>query len=289
MAKPLELRGSGKVEIDLNDAIAMLGKGKQTIRRYIRQCKKDGLFRSVRRDGTKYIIHYASLSQVACAAGISELGGFGRVSMEQLKHIKIAATEIEAEYLQAQSMRKKRDELRSQGKRGNLNSLDRIFEAPSDNCRGGTSKKPIKRKSKKRKSRPIIHIGPRAVFVSSYFTVYGGSQAEIAKRLGNRSDRTIRRRLSNKYRSDRNIPPIKKKQVCQAVSLAKADWKQEARSLFDAGEHELGLEVGRLFNSGGTVFRAGCNVYDTGIEVVGKRSLKRRFKKLFQQSYKGQK
>ena len=285
LLRGIDTHGSGKVEFTVQQAANLLHKDDQTIRRYLSQGKAIGLFRSVDRTAGRCTVYLASLFAVAHKHGIQQLGAFARVGVEDLGRLKMLATEIEAESLQRQSAHQKRKELKQAG-RQRLSSIDRIFRLESsEKSRGAKDRKkmPLKQKLK----RSVIHVGSRAVFVSSRFTVFGGSQAAIAKRLG-RSDRTVRKRLSNTHRQRINaartesgkplLPLIRKKQVCQLQSVQKQDWGAIVRSSQDVGQLDIAREASRMFNSFGQVFRAGCNIYYLAIELTGKRQAKRRYK-----------
>lgn len=105
----------------------------------------------------------------------------------------------------------------------------------------------------------VKHISERHIFVGEDFKVYGASQKGIGQALG-RSERTIRRRLSNPVRKVKGLPSVLKRQLCQTKP------EYALRDLF----HKLcpnsdDLDSKRFFQVSYknqiAVYRAACNLY----------------------------
>ena len=111
----------------------------------------------------------------------------------------------------------------------------------------------------------------RFLLVTDFFLDFGASQAGIGGKVG-RSDRTVRRHFSTKYRetstpalSQRGgLEPIGKCQLAQR--LGKAELEEFHWAEFDAlhGSRDSGARrrLGRYLRIGGRLFRLGCNLYD---------------------------
>lgn len=273
-SRAIDASGSGKATFTVRQAASDIGRDIQTIKRYLEDGAKAGLFRFARRSNGLIEVYYTALTKVALRRGYESLGTFFKVTVDQLPHLKAIATEAQAASLQRQSHHEMVAALKKeqQTKRVKFNTTADIFDqAPSVVCRGGNSN--------------VIFIGKRAVFVSQKFTVFGGSQKAIATQL-DRSERTIQRRLSNTWRDRKGLDRVEKKQVCQLQDSIASDWKGLTKSALESGEFDIAAESARLFNIRGKVFKSCCNLYSFGLELVPRKALKKVFGRLLSKQYR---
>ena len=236
--RAVDTSGRGCAEFDLKLMAQSLGRGVSTVKRYLRDGLRLGLFRSVKCLSTgQYRVYYAGLHQVCLRMQVANFGAVVEVSVKDLRHMRFIAAEAQAQHLQKCS----RFKAQQKHKRG-IAKPGAIL-SPSHYSVGVKGK--------------VLHHGRSATYVSEDFIPFGTKQATIAKSLG-RSDRTIRRRLSNnadaKYgRLQKGLPKVVKRQLVQAVQSKDCD-----RAFVNAGGS---FECGRVFISRGRAWKCLTNVY----------------------------
>jgi hypothetical protein len=192
LLRMLDKKGSGWAEIDLDRAGATLGRGKGTIKRYIKQGLAKGFFRAaVRIAPERWRIYYASLFKVAAIAGLDNWGATVEITEADLPRLKLLATEMTAKSLQASSRHlagKKHDR---------VPTVPQLLNS-SLCCRGVKGKK--------------IRRSKRFISVTADLPTFGASQSKTASLLG-RHWQTVCRRLSNEARAKRGLPPIARRQI----------------------------------------------------------------------------
>ena len=121
------------------------------------------------------------------------------------------------------------------------------------------------------------------VVVNNGFQIPGASIAGIAKTVG-RSQSTIKRRLNNRWRLDRDIEPIQKKRVATELDAPELLFQlKESGVGFVVTENALGhTRVLKVLNESGRsrVVVLGCNIYAQGYELMGCRGTRSRVRKL---------
>ncbi|MBD2076272.1 hypothetical protein H6F86_20795 [Phormidium sp. FACHB-592] len=236
--RAVDTLGRGCAEFDLRQMAASLGRGVSTVQRYLRDGLKLRLFRSVNGLGAgQYRVYYAGLHNVCRRMQISNFGAVVEVTVGDLRHMRFIAAEAQAQHLQKCSRFKAQQKhKRGLAKPGALLS-------PSHYSVGVRGK--------------VLHHGRSATYVSEDFIPFGTKQSTIAKSLG-RSDRTIRRRLSNDAdakhgRIQKGLPKVVKRQLIQAVQDAVSD-----RVFVQAGGM---FEDSRVFFSKGRYWKRLTNIY----------------------------
>jgi hypothetical protein len=199
LARMLDKQGSGWADIDITKAIATLGVGKASLRRYAVHGQKLGLFRHYKRKGGIIRVYYTSLSKVCLIAKLPNWGGTVEINESDLLRLKSIAAEVTAKVLQTSSrFLAKRDR-----KRG-VPSVKQLLN--SSLCsRGVTGKK--------------LQVGKRFISVSEDMPTFGATQAKMADLTG-RSTRTINKRLSNSDRAKYDLPPIFRRQILKQTGYA---------------------------------------------------------------------
>ena len=121
------------------------------------------------------------------------------------------------------------------------------------------------------------------VVVNNGFQIPGASIAGIAKTVG-RSQSTIKRRLNNRWRLDRDIEPIQKKRVATELDAPELLFQLKESGIgFVVTENALGhARVLKVLNDSGRsrVVVLGCNIYAQGCELMGCRGTRGRVRKL---------
>lgn len=117
--------------------------------------------------------------------------------------------------------------------------------------------------------------------VSAPFSIPGCSHAGLAKAT-NWSQSTIKRRLNNRWRCERNADPIQKRRVATEVDDPGLLFEMaESGQSFLVTQNALGhTRVFKVLNDSvrSRLFQLGCNIYSTGYKLLGCRTLRRRLK-----------
>ncbi|HEY9750526.1 MAG TPA: hypothetical protein V6C63_17725 [Allocoleopsis sp.] len=236
-----------------------------TIRRYVMDGVKLGLFRYYKQTGDRITVYYSSLRSVWKRHGLGKLGAIASVEVERLAQPTILATEIQTEYEQRQSIHAAKEAEKEAAKQEGRNprsiaDVEKVLESSGNLARG---------KFKDFKS-------SRFALVSSDFLLFGASQIAVAE--GRRTSvRTIQRHLSNQYRTQRFVPTLEKKQILAIASPSIKEALSVAKNCRDA---EVRREVCRYRVILGCVFYSHCNLYALDLDIPPSRSLRKRVNQL---------
>ena len=266
-------KGSGRVSFDILWLAQEMGVSVRTAQRWIKQGVERGWFRRVSQvkgrnpsdssaasdsGSPKTTIYLASLKAVFTSLGLTDVGAIADVAPEYLgrSEAKALCTALEAQYRQKQAYCAAKRA--AKGRRKQL-VLDPEKMASSGTVAGAKSH----------------------VTVSAPFSIPGCSHAGLAKAT-NWSQSTIKRRLDNRWRCDRNADPIQKVRVgIELDDPALLFELGEANESFLVTENALGhRRVLRILTDSGRtkIVQLGCNIYSTGHELLSCRSLRRRLK-----------
>jgi len=191
------------------------------------------LFRSYERIGVKLVrVYLTSLSQVCFLNGVTSLGASADVRIDRLRNLAATITDIEALNLQKASFYEAK---RQAPKPISSQAIDaeKLLSYPCSNSQRGK----------------VLEVTQTRIYLDEEALAFGGSQGSIARTLG-KSDRTVRRRLSQSYREKRIMEPVNKKQIIQRVAQGVEFGKLEA------------IEFPKLFKRSDSVFEYKCNIYE---------------------------
>lgn len=251
--RSIDPAGSGWAQIELKTVAEFFDRSIYTIRRWLRWGRHIKAFRAVTKLGNGfYRVHYAALTKVAIAQGIFNLGAICYVKQDDLKTLKFAATEAEAMRLQNQTQF---NESKKVGKE-RIPTPKQLVN--SELGRGS-----------------ILMRRGRFTFLKFNTPDYGTSQNRIAWHLG-RHPSTVQRRLSNTYRQERSIKPVDKTQLATAP---RRESSNGGKVQFIPGQRIIRLTEG--------VFRLGCNVYDSSVDMTSAKAERYRLKKAIAKSQDG--
>ncbi len=255
LARMLDPKGSGWATLSVAQAAETLNLSKRTVIDYVRRCRQCGLFRSIQWHGPDHVrVFYSSLPKVAHA--YSSSGGCrALVEPKDLKFKKAIVVEAIAKSKQQQSFYKqhKEQQTKQNKKRPQMNTLGQVFGKESSHYAGGTS--------------PILRRTQRFTFVDSSFTVFGTSQRTIGASI-DRSERTICRRLSNRYReslASRHQEDLKGLNRTQVVV------KKEITPKMLQFQRSESLERDTYFEAFGQVWQTRCTVYWSDLPIKGQK------------------
>lgn len=226
--------GTGVVEILFSELQRALNRSERSVYRYLADAKSKGFIHSyrVRHDWVR--VRYCSLERIASRLGLERLGLIACFPLNDMEFAKVRCTEAQAVSLQNQSWHEMRKDWRKLA--ADTNRPEKILS--SDTVAGGA----------------LIARGKRLVYLRSRQRPFGGSQREIAARLGV-SERTVQYRLSTPWREARWLEPINKAQtayqICEDYPL---EMKKDVYRFCDDAAAKLVL-MGR------NLFRVGTNLY----------------------------
>ena len=255
--RALDTEGTGRVYFGVGDIATLMSVSPQTIYRWLKQ----GLgiwWRSRRRIDDQVELYLSGVAAVACALGVDGLGAIAEVPLDTLTRMgsKALATALEAEYRQRQAYWAAKKAKKGQAKKSVFDPHD---AASSDNFPGA-------------KGMAVVNNG---------FQIPGASVAGIAKTVG-RSQSTIKRRLNNRWRIDRNIEPIQKKRVAIELDDPGLAFRlREAGIGFMVTQNALGCtRVIKVLNDGlSKVVVLGCNIYSQDYELMSCRGTRGRVRR----------
>ena len=235
--------GTGRAEFAIQEAAATFQKSEKTIRRWLTIGRRYGLFRDYETRRGLVIVYHSSLFKVCQLLELNNWGATADVELQELSNAKMLATEIQAEQMQRSSQHLAKQKAREEGYHGEIVQPEKLITS-SVISPGALVK----------------HVSESRIFVSDQFRIYGASQKGIGAALG-RSERTIRRRLSNCLREKNSLPVVLKRQLCQTKPEYKLDYL--CNKLCSDGVNDSGSK--RLFSishqNRTDVYRAGCNIY----------------------------
>lgn len=235
--------GTGRANFSLQDAANMFGKSEKTIRRWLTLGTRYGFFRQYSTENGNAIVFHASLVKLCRQLNLPSWGVTAEVDLTDLKNAKVVATEIQIQHMQRASYYLAHKQARTEGYRGKIAKPETLLTSSA------TSTGAL-----------VQHVSEQRIFVSEQFKLYGVSQAGVGQVLG-RSDRTIRRRVSNPLRQRHGLSPVLKRQLCQTKpEYARQDLYYRLCSNTDTGENKRFFRLTQP-NNQTTVFKSECNLY----------------------------
>ena len=256
--RALDTEGTGRVYFAVSDLAFLMSVSSNTIYRWLKQ----GLgiwWRSRRRVDDQVELYLSGIAKVACALGVDGLGAIAEVPLDNLTRMgsKALATALEAEYRQRQAYWAAKKAKKGHAKKSVIDPHD---AASSDNFPGA-------------KGMAVVRNG---------FQIPGASIAGIAKTV-ERSQSTIKRRLNNQWRIDRDIEPIQKKRVATELDDPGLAFRlREAGIGFMVTQNALGCtRVIKVLNDGlSKVVMLGCNIYSQPQELIACRGTRGRVRRM---------
>ncbi len=245
-----QANGTGRATFSLQAAAATFGKSENTIRRWLTKGTQQGFFRQYTTQNGIAIVFHTSLIKLCQHLELSSWGVTAEVELADLKHARVLATEIQIQHLQRASRYQAQQQAKTEGYRIKIAKPETLLTSSA------TSTGAL-----------VKHVSERRIFVGEQFRTYGISQSGVGHALG-RSDRTIRRRVSNPLRQAKGLPPVLKKQLCQT----KTDYRQRYlyHQLCSDATDENSKRYFRLSHSQNQpiVFKAECNLYEFGHRLI---------------------
>ncbi|MEM8611749.1 MAG: hypothetical protein AAGF93_06995 [Cyanobacteria bacterium P01_H01_bin.105] len=256
--RALDTEGTGRVYFGMDEIAALMSVSTQTIYRWLKQ----GLgiwWRSRRRVDDQVELYLSGVAKVACALGVGGLGAIAEVPLSELSRMgsKALATALEATYRQKQAYWAAKKTKKGQAKNS---VIDPHTAASSDKFPGANG----------------------MAVVNNGFQVPGASISGIARTV-ERSQSTIKRRLNNRWRIERDIEPIQKKRVATELDDPELLFRlKELGASFVVTENALGhTRVLKVLNDSGRskIAVLGCNIYAQGYELMGCRGTRGRVRR----------
>lgn len=268
LLRGLDSKGQGWVKLSLQGLSEQLNKSIPTVKRYLRQGLKIGLFHGVNKHENQVQVFYASQFKVALAFELENWGTVTEVELSDLESIhqlKLIATQAETQRLQESSRRNA-----IQVHRKGVAEPNELVN-PSSQCSRGARGE-------------LIHRGDRTLFVSEDFIPFGVSQQGVAKSL-KRCDRTIRKRLSNSHRLERGLFALQRVQLAQTTDSLNNQFgwmlSELERSEIAQSDQIWKTEFSdRVFSCCGLVFKSMCNVYSKDLVLNSMRRARSLFNRI---------
>lgn len=235
--------GTGRATFSIKEAATNFGKSKKTIRRWLTIGKKHEFFRHYQTQNGVAIVFHTSLFKLCNRLELPSWGVTANVELADLKHATVWATEIQIQHMQRASHYLARKQAKTEGYRGKIAKPETLLTSSA------TSTGAL-----------VQYVSEQRIFVGEHFKLYGVSQQGIGQALG-RSDRTIRRRVSNPLRHRNGLPPVLKRQLCQTKP------EYERQYLFHKLCSDSNKEEAKRFfclsksRDKRIVFKAECNLY----------------------------
>ena len=257
--RAMDKDGSGGVVFSYAEIAQAMGVSVRSVQRWVKQGIERGWFRGYRRIGDQVELYLSGIEVAKNNLGVDSLGAIADVPPSYLgrSEAKALCTALEAQYRQRQAY--------WAAKRAAKGRRKQLVLDPE---RMATCETMPREKSH--------------VIVSSPFSIPGCSHAGLAKAT-DWSQATIKRRLDNRWRCDRNLDVIEKKRVATELDDPALLFElRESGQDFLVTKNGLGLaRVLKVIRSTGRskVVSLGCNIYSTGYELLSCRSLRRRLKK----------
>ncbi|ESA37321.1 hypothetical protein N836_03540 [Leptolyngbya sp. Heron Island J] len=258
LLRALDFQGSGWVVFDYAEIANLMGVSVRTVQRWVRQGLERGWFRGRRWMDDQVELYLSGIGAVKNTLGVDSLGAIADVELHHLgrSEAKALCTALEAQYRQKQAYWAAR-----KAKKGRAKQL------VLDPEKMATCEEVSRVKS--------------LVVVSEPFTIPGCSIAGLANAT-EWSQSTIKRRLSNRWRCDRNLDILQKKRVATELDDPGLLFElRESGQSFLVTENGLGHKrvLKMLTDSGRSkVLSLGCNIYSTGHELLSCRNTRRRVK-----------
>ncbi|MDZ7970496.1 MAG: hypothetical protein RM368_37160, partial [Nostoc sp. DedSLP03] len=234
--KAWDQNGSGWGEFSLDELTAFFDRSVYTIRRWLKWGRQLKFFRAIAKLGNKYRVYYSSVTRVAIAVGITDLGAISQEDIQRLKDLKFAATEATALRLQNQSRYKELSNHNHESVKAKVIDPEQVLS--SELGMGA-----------------ILTRKGRFTFVKYNTFAVGATQQRIAKTLG-RHPSTVQRRLGNSYRQKRSLDPVVKTQLVappRITSEGTGPAPAPSKTRFIPGQRIIRTKLG--------VFRLAPNIY----------------------------
>ncbi|MFG6095132.1 helix-turn-helix domain-containing protein [Leptothoe sp. ISB3NOV94-8A] len=263
LLRALDTQGRGWVLFDYAEIANLMGVSVRTVQRWVSQGLTRGWFRGRRWMDSQIELYLSGIRAVKNTLGVDGLGAIADVSIDHLgrSEAKALCTALEAQYRQRQAYWAARKAKKGQAKKSVLKPWEM---ATSDKLPGENS----------------------LVVVSNGFQIPGCSIAGLAKAT-DWSQSTIKRRLSNRWRLDRDIEPIQKKRVATELDDPELLFLlRESGCGFLVTENVVGhTRVLKVLNDEASLrlVSLGCNIYAQSHELRSCRSLRRRVKRMLAQ------
>lgn len=282
--RALDTAGSGFVRISLEDFSKSIGLSIPTIYRHLRDQR---FFPVVKRSQGGFVtVSYRGIVKLCVLLGIESgkaMGACTEFLFEWLGDRSLCAayaTEIEAQQGQTQAY------YAAQG--ADTEDKDKIINP--DQAVVVLSKKERAVRKGMRKSGLCRGFKPRRAFrffrIRFDQSVPGITQVELGKRLG-RTERTIRRRLSNKSRARWGIAPLNRRRVIQeftpAVEKRMGEYLQALRTDFVSvafGDRTIQVGKIKIGNEAARPYRLLTNIYEFGFELLSGRKHRAKLNRL---------
>lgn len=223
-----------------------------------------GLFRSVKRlEGDRVTVYYSSVTSVCKRYGIESLGAVQEIYVDQLRHMRTIATEMEIILAQRSSIYQAEKKLKGDTQKARVATPTDVLPS-SVYCSGAN----------------VVAIGQRVTFLSEQAIPSGASQSGVAETF-KRSDRTIRRRLSNKQREKCGLKKIVRRQLAYSSEEFELEYDRihHMQSNLKSSEFfELVKDSRRLFKFKDRVWKLGCNLYRDLVDLVDCKNARKRLR-----------
>lgn len=263
--RAIDNRGTGKVKTTLKKLSYLMDLSIPTVKRYLQQGEKMGLYRAVIKQWGKeeITIYLQSLFNVCLAHGIEDWGACTDLFTYELKLIRLHATQATAQRLQRCS----RHEAKKQHKC--VLSAKNLIKPSS--CK-------VKGENERRQIDAMVKRNTRFVFVSEDFVHYGGTQKTIARKH-DRVDRTVRRRLSNATRRKKGMPSLKRMQIAKkGAEVSKHESFMELVRMGFRGIFGTRNDQGRI-----DIWKYCTNVYAEDLKLYSQKKLRQQFRQKLKQ------
>lgn len=255
--RSLDIEGCGRVLFNRLWLAQQMGVSVRTVQRWLKQGIERGWFRRIVQTSRNITtIYLTGIKAMYTKLGLTSLGAIAEVGIEHLgrSSAKAVSTALEAQHRQRQAYWAAKRAAKGRRKQLVLNP-DKM--ASSENVPGAKSH----------------------VVISAPFSIPGCSHAGLAMAT-DWSQATIKRRLNNRWRSDRGLDTIEKRRV--AIELDDPallfDMQQSGQSFLVKDNGAGCRRVFKVLTSSGRsqVVRLGCNIYRTGYELLSCPSLRKR-------------
>lgn len=237
-----QARGTGRAEFAIQEAASTFAKSEKTIKRWLTIGRKYGLFRHYTTRSGAVIVYHSSLFKVCQLLNLKDWGATAEVELNELRHAKVLATEIQVEKMQRSSRYLAKQKARKEGYRGEIVKPEKLITSSAIST-----------------GALVKHFSKYRIFVSEKFKLYGVSQKSVGRALG-RSERTIRRRLSNHIREKKGLPIVLKRQLCQTKPEYRLKY-QFHKLCSDFNDSESKRLFQFSYRNQIETYRAECNLY----------------------------
>lgn len=235
-------QGSGLISFSMCDLIVTLNRSGRSCYRYLKAAKQQGFIYWYRVEGETITLKYCSLERIAKRLELKTIGAVVNFPLSELPHAKAIAAEGMAESLQAQSYYKMRTQWGRFAK-GQPKASDLLIEPASEKLAG-----------------VLLARGRRLLYLAPHWRPFGGSQQTISELLGV-SKRTVQNRFCDKWRIERGMNPLLKKQAAHQVYEDYDSYLVKELYHFTPKAAQKWIKLGRrLFERGTNLYRTQCEL-----------------------------